>query len=93
MDIKSLKKEISNKMYLYSSSNSLYRKTYSEFNKTMNPNNLRDKNFFISKPQFAMVARNWNVPTNNNTINELYDTIQPNATHLKYNELVTRLLD
>ena len=93
MDIKSLKQEISNKIYSHSSSTSLYRRTYNEFNKTIDPYTIRDENFFLSKPQFAMVAKNWNIETNSKTIDKLYNTIKPNASRISYNQLVTKLVN
>ena len=93
MDIKSLKKEISTKMYLYSRSNSLYRHTYNEFNKTIDPYTIRDDNFLLTKSQFADVAKNWNIKTNNETINNLYDTIEPNVDKISYNQLINKLIN
>ena len=93
MDTKTLKREISDKIYSHSSSTSLYRNTYNEFNKTIDPYKMRDENFFLSKPQFALVAKNWNIETNRKTIDKLYDTIKPNATRISYNQLVTKLVN
>ena len=54
---------------------------------------MRDENFFLSKPQFALVAKNWNIETNKKTIDKLYNTIEPNATRISYNQLVTKLVN
>jgi len=93
MDTKTLKREISNKIYSHSTSSSLYRRTYNEFNKTIDPYKIRDENFFLSKPQFALVAKNWNIDTNKKTIDKLYNTIQPNANRISYDKLITKLVN
>jgi len=93
MDVQSLKKEMSYKMHLHSTNTSLYRKTYNKFNETIGSHTIRDKHFFLSKPHFAIVAKSWNIETNNNTIDKLYNTIQPSASRVNYNELVKKLVD
>ena len=66
---------------------------YNEFNKTIDPYNIRDENFLLSKQQFALMAKNWNIDTTSETIDKLYNTIQPNANRISYNKLITKLVN
>ena len=93
MDIESLKKEISNKMYIHSTSTSLYRKSYNTFNNTIDITIIQDENFLLSRSQFAEVAKRWNIKTNEKTINKLFNIIEPNADKIRYNQLVAELVN
>jgi len=91
--VKSLKSEISTKIYLHSSSTSLYRNTYKKFNSIVGPKTLPSDNFVLSQSHFATLAKNWNIKTNARTIDKLYNTIEPNAINIRYNTMVSGLIN
>lgn len=93
MDSRKLKQEISNKILSRSSSTSLYRKTYNEFNKTIDLFNIRTDNFLLSKQQFKEVVNNLNIIVDDKVVEELYNELEPNKNKINYNKLVTKIVD
>tara|TARA_Y100000768_G_C23954389_1_gene671968 strand:- start:1473 stop:1754 length:282 start_codon:yes stop_codon:yes gene_type:complete len=93
MDSRKLKQEISDKILARSSSTSLYRKTYNEFNKTIDLFNIRTDNFLLSKQQFKEVVNNLNIIVDDKVVEELYYELEPNKDKINYNKLVTKILD
>lgn len=93
MDSRKLKQEISDKILARSSSTSLYRKTYNEFNKTIDLFNIRTDNFLLSKQQFKEVVNNLNIIVDDKVVDELYYELEPNKDKINYNKLVTKILD